>query len=54
MQGESEDLRQVHPSSSSLQTGTFLKDIKVERSDVDIMLLSDDSDMEPLPSVKDE
>ena len=53
-QGESEDLCQVHPSSLSLQTGTFLKDIKVERSDVDIMLLSDDSDTEPLPSIKDE
>ena len=53
-QGESEDLRHMHPSSSSLRTGTVLKDVKVEHSDVEIMPLSDDSDMEPLPSVKDE
>ena len=44
----------MHPSSSSLRTGTLLKDVKVERSDVDITLLSDDSDTEPLPSVKEE
>ena len=53
MQGKSEDLRHMHPSSSSLRTGTFLTDVKVEHSDVDIMLLSDDSDTEPLPSIKD-
>ena len=44
----------MHPSSSSLRTATVLKDVKVERSDVDITLLSDDSDTEPLPTVKEE
>ena len=35
-QADSEDLRQMNPSSSSLRTSTVLKDIKVERTDVDI------------------
>ena len=53
MQANSEDLRHFYPSSSSLQTATILRDIKVERTDPHITLLSDDSDTEPSPSVKD-
>ena len=53
MQSDSEDLRYLHPSSSSLRTATILKDVKVEHTDVDITLLSDDSNTVPLPSVKD-
>ena len=53
MQAKSEDLRHLQPSSSSLWTATILKDVKVERTNVGITLLSDDSDTEPLPSVKD-
>ena len=53
MQADSEDLCHLHPSSSSLQTAIILKDVKVERIDPHITLLSDDSDMEPLPSLKD-
>ena len=53
-QGKSEELRHMQPSSSSLRTATVLKDVKVERNDVDITLLSDDSDTEPLPTVKEE
>ena len=50
---DSEDLPHLHPSSSSFQTATALRDVKVERTEVHIMLLSNDSDTEPVPSVKD-
>ena len=49
---DSEDLCQLHPSPLSLRTATILKDVNVERTDVDITLLSNDSDTAPLPSVK--
>ena len=42
MHADFEDLRHLHPLSSSLQTATILKDVKV-----------DDSDTEPVPSLKD-
>ena len=48
-----EDLPHLHPSSSSIQTATILKDVKVERTKVHITLLSDDLDMEPRPSIKE-
>ena len=50
---DSEDLCQLQPSSSSFQTAPILKDVKVEHTEVHITLLSDDSNTEPLPSVKD-
>ena len=53
VQADLEDLRHLYPSSSSLQTATIMKDVKVEHIDPHIMLLSDDSDTEPPPSVKD-
>ena len=53
MHADSEDLPHLHPSSSSFQTATALRDVKVERTEVHIMLLSDDFDTEPVPSVKD-
>ena len=53
VQADSEDLCQLHPSSSFLQMATILKDVKVERTEVHVTLLSDDSDTEPLPSLKD-
>ena len=39
VQADSEYRCQFHPSSSSLQTATILKDVKVERTEVHIMLL---------------
>ena len=53
VQADSEDLCHLQPSSLSLQMATVLKEVPVERTDVGITLLSDDSAMEPLPSVKD-
>ena len=49
----SEHLPDLHPSSSSFQTSTILRDVKVERTEVHITLLSDDSDTEPQPSLKE-
>ena len=53
VQADSEDLCHLYPSSSTLQTATILRDVKVERTDPHITLLSDDSDSEPSPVVKD-
>ena len=53
VQADSEDLCYLYPLSSSLQMATIMKDIKVERTDPHITFLSDESNMEPLPSVKD-
>ena len=53
MQADSKDLRHLYPLSSSLQTATILRDVKVECTDPHITLLSDDLDTKPLPSVKD-
>ena len=53
VQVDSEELCHLQPPSSSLQMATIFKNIKVECSDVGIMLLSDDSDAEPLPSEKE-
>ena len=53
VQTDSEDLRHLYPSSSSLQTATILKDVKVERTDPHITVLSDDSDTERSPVLKD-
>ena len=53
MHANSGDLRQLHPLSSSLQTASIVKDVKVERIEVHITLLSDDSDTELVPSLKD-
>ena len=53
MHANSEDLLHLHPSSSSFQTATILRDVKVEHTEVHITLLSDDSDTEPRPSLKD-
>ena len=53
VQVDSKDLRHLQPPSSSLLMATILKNVKVERTDVGITILSDDSDMEPLPSEKD-
>ena len=50
---DSEHLPDLHPSSSSFQTATILRDVKVERTEVHITLLSDDSDTEPRPSLKE-
>ena len=50
---DSEDLPHLHPSSLSFQTATTLRDVKVERIEAHITLLSDDSDTELVPSVKD-
>ena len=53
MQADSDDLRHLHPSLSSLHMATIMKDVKVERIDLHITLLSDDSDTEPPPPLKD-
>ena len=53
MHADSEDLPHLHPSSSSFQTATILRDVKVEHTEIHITLLSDDSDMEPRPSLKE-
>ena len=50
---DSEDLLHLHPSSSSFQTATILRDVKVERIEVHITLLSDDLDTKPRPSFKE-
>ena len=49
----SKHLPDLHPSSSSFQTATSLRDVKVECTEVHITLLSDDSDMEPRSSLKE-
>ena len=53
VQADFDDLRHLQPSSSSLHTATIMKDVKVERIDLHITLLSDDSDEEPPPPLKD-
>ena len=53
MHADSADLPQLQPSSLSFQTATVLRDVKVERIEVHIMLLSDDSDTEPQQSLKE-
>ena len=50
---DSEHLPDLHPSSSSFQTATILRDVKVGCTEVHIMLLSDDSDTKPWPSLKE-
>ena len=50
---DSEHLRDLHPSLSSFQTATILRDVKVERTEVHITLLSDDLDTERRLSLKE-
>ena len=53
VQADFDDLCHLHPLLSSLHTATIMKDVKVERIDPHITLLSDDSDEEPPPPLGD-
>ena len=53
VQVDSEALCHLQPPSLSLRMATVLKNVKVKHTNVGITLLSNDSDIEPLPSKKE-